>query len=606
MLALKKADAISQRHARLLKDHWFFHNCHFDLVMRLVPNLSKQVESLENNSRRSVAEKELLGRDIGSVMDAIAEKLKLQGEDVKEHITKKIVASRRQKEDSTSITNPFLISHAVSLQDNMADEQEDELELAMQIATDDGDPEGIEDENGSRTSFAYAGTLSGGLRTSSMPAEGVAKDGSGAMNGSMSSEKGLLVVDGDTTLPGMPPSSDAEGEAPRSSDGAGDLGMPKVDSASPPPELAEGEQFYPGEEEITKIRVRQRWKWAFIKVKLALRVMKDAKKRRMSFQSNHLRVTRTSTFSRLLEKTVRNDEASMVEIHQTVVNAARATYKSMFGDRSLSADPYRILMDSLNIQEEAISTEVNTRRPKKKVQNVRRSAAESGLGAGDDSDDDADAGPGIWAQDTEDVNHVEKLGQCFAEAWNYVRSTLGRPVSSVFWFASKISRIDHWLEASWCLLKRDVEIVIAYVMTQEHLMEDLEILADFREEVQEPMKHTTQIAKKDALLGLVIEPYDSGMFLLFEHVLLARLIVRAQSHLLEHLAHDGILMEEDAEHLAKCVIRPTEKALMKYTPTLEQLAAAGSSKVGDYRSNCLKTVLMRFIIELEFHEEEWD
>lgn len=266
-------------------------------------------------------------------------------------------------------------------------------------------------------------------------------------------------------------------------------------------------------------------------------------------------------------------------------------------------------MDSLNIQEEAISTEVNTRRPRRpKKEALQKSNVEPRQMdiAEDDSDHLEDYDDEPKKLDTEELKHVEKLGNCFAEAWGYVRGTLGRPVSTVFWLASKISRVDHWLEASWCLLKRDVEIVIAYVMTQEHLSQDLEILADFKEEVMVPMMRTTQSAKKEALLSLAKEPYDTGMFLLFEHILLARLIVRAQSHLLEHLAHDGILMAEDAEHLAKHVLRPAETKLSKYTPSLEQLQMAGSSKVGDYRSNCLKTVLMRFIIELEFHEEEWD
>merc|ERR1712232_271532 len=121
----------------------------------------------------------------------------------------------------------------------------------------------------------------------------------------------------------------------------------------------------------------------------------------------------------------------------------------------------------------------------------------------------------------ENLDQVLELGNGFREAWAHVRSTLGKPVSTLFWLSCRIFHAEKWLEACWRLIKRDLEIGLAYVITQEHLLQELELLDNFSEEVKDPMMSTNRVAKREALLGLVREPYDSGIFVLFEHILLA-------------------------------------------------------------------------------------
>mmetsp|Transcript_69515 Transcript_69515/g.215048 ORF Transcript_69515/g.215048 Transcript_69515/m.215048 type:complete len:142 (+) Transcript_69515:1-426(+) len=141
-------------------------------------------------------------------------------------------------------------------------------------------------------------------------------------------------------------------------------------------------------------------------------------------------------------------------------------------------------------------------------------------------------------------------------------------------------------------------------MTQEHLMTALEILAKFPEDVQAPMQRITEEAKKQALLGLVRKPYDSTMLALFEHILLARLLVRMQHQLVQDLEKEGVLLEEDAHKLVSRVIKPTEKALFEFTPTAAQLTRAGSTCVDNYVQSHLKRWLMRLVRKLEFHDTQ--
>jgi len=192
----------------------------------------------------------------------------------------------------------------------------------------------------------------------------------------------------------------------------------------------------------------------------------------------------------------------------------------------------------------------------------------------------------------------------FQEAWDHLLSTFGHPTGFAFTLATRIFPVEHWLDARWWLLKRDAELVIAYVMTQEHIMKELEILAMFPEDVQGPMKSITEEAKKQVLFALVKKPYDGAMLALFEHVLLARLLVRMQVQLVEQLQKEGSLVEEDAHALLSRVIRPTEKALFEFTPTAAQLRKMGSSCVEGYTNQTFKRWLMRLVFKVEFHEAD--
>jgi len=538
-LALCEADNTTSLHARLLRRSWFFHNSQVDRVMHLVPKLSGLVE------HHVVLDDRELAREIHAVMDEVASNLP-QGH-VEEYLTKKITASWRCYKNSMGVemqfVNPFLMGKSHMVESDSNDQEEVELAMAM--------PCDALALHGPRRSTVDKTHLWRSSARFSAVAPGESPDLGAACSHS---------ADGDELGAG----GDEQSRTCHS--------MPRLSQESSGSLLA----FYPGEEQMTKIRVRQRWQWACCKVIAAIHFVRDSKQARQHTKS--LQTKRLSSLNMRCSHLfgfVRNDATTMVEIHQTVINAARATYKSMFGARSLNVDAYTILMDSLNIHEEELFKAVN--RPTSN-----------------------------FASENLDRERVHELAIGFREAWAHVRCTIGKPMSTVFWIACSLLRVGHWLEACWRLVKRDVEIVFAYVMTQESLLQELEILDDFVAEVKDPMMSVNRSAKREALLGLVREPYDSGMFVLSEHVLLARLLVRAQAHSIENLAHDGIILAEDAEEVLSNVIGPTERALNRYVPTKAQLKAAGSRTVEDYRASCLKSWFMRLIIQIEFHDECWD
>jgi len=512
--------------------------------MKLVPKMGEAAEH-HGSSRHADS--------IFEVMDALAERMK--NKNPEEHLIKKLTMSWKRTDADAQVPNPFMIARALDYTDAMAVDLEDELELAMQLVDDNALQELEPDSPGKwaplrnyREWEQAAAVAQSSTADSNIPSLNSVDQVS---TGSAAKTCGLVLS--------------------QSSSGASEVEVeePIIEPTSPP------------DPQMVKRRARGRWKWAFMKMRMAIAIMRATRKKRFQDEEDvGPIIDKTSTgrgsiaYTRAMERQVRDDEASMVEIHQTVINAAKATLKSMIEARSLTADSYSILYQGLNVQEEHISDVVDG------SQRLSSIADES--------------------------DHLELLSHCFSAAWGSIRATIFRPRTFIFWLASKLVRVDNWLEACWCLHKRDIEVVAAFIFTQDHLMEDLEILEDFEDEVIKPMKQVAQQAKKEALRGFVHRPHDCGMFILFEHILLARLIMRTQFHLLEHLAHDGILAAEDVEHLVKHVLSPTEYAVTKYVPSIEQLRKLGSPKVADYNANYLKSFLMKFIIELEFHEEDMD
>merc|ERR1711907_129182 len=65
-----------------------------------------------------------------------------------------------------------------------------------------------------------------------------------------------------------------------------------------------------------------------------------------------------------------------------------------------------------------------------------------------------------------------------------------------------------------------------------------------------------------------------GMFSFYEHILCAKLAVLGKMHLMERMVNEGVIRQEDGEHVIKKVLRPSLKALQHFTPSLEHIEAA--------------------------------
>jgi len=313
---------------------------------------------------------------------------------------------------------------------------------------------------------------------------------------------------------------------------------------------------------------RQRWQRARLKVREIVKVMKDAKCQRQDLQDK----TQSKYFNSARQRfgvdeyVLRKDKASVAEVHQTVINSARAFYRHMFEKRCLKAVPFRVIMEALDLREEAVAMSAEKE-----------------------------------SERAESINTYQAVG------WEYLKTKFRTPCRSVFRLVVLICPIKDWLHARWIKMQIDMEMCLAYIITEEQLVTgEVEILSGFEEEVRNPLKVANDAAKREALFELVREPRDHAMFLIFEHILLARLIVGEKRHFLQHLVEEGFLGDKDCEKLIDDICIPSEKALMSYVPTKDQLRKAGSTMADSYKNNVIKRGLMQLVPLLDVHEEEWE
>jgi len=306
-------------------------------------------------------------------------------------------------------------------------------------------------------------------------------------------------------------------------------------------------------------RARARWMKARQLVRRVLGAMQEAQRRTGEMkEAMKLRLERQPScfsktrFAHYVPHAGDPADREMVrEVLQMVSNAARSDYKAMFKAGTLSEASYRVLERGLEYQEEAIHGDLKP----------HRFLQAAGLA-------EALGGPG-------DV----QMMSCFDVAWAYTSHWISRPVHyRVRALRQCMGRRAPALE--WLLLRRDVELLLAFITTTEHILEEACILVGFEEVLIRPLTAVKEKARSDALYKRM--QHDPATFVLLEHVLCARLLLRQQRQFLHQLAEEGCLTEADAHRVAKCALEPTEQALWNYSPTRKHLERAGSTQRQHY------------------------
>eukprot|EP00811_Abedinium_folium_P035532 NODE_8317_length_1505_cov_5.332366.p1 GENE.NODE_8317_length_1505_cov_5.332366~~NODE_8317_length_1505_cov_5.332366.p1 ORF type:complete len:389 (-),score=95.62 NODE_8317_length_1505_cov_5.332366:339-1466(-) len=238
---------------------------------------------------------------------------------------------------------------------------------------------------------------------------------------------------------------------------------------------------------------------------------------------------------------VLEDVASMAEVFQIVLSTTRAAYKAMFESGSLAEFPFCVLMDSLELQEEAISGEL-------------RVAPFDPSGSGNER-----------LRHLETQSHEAQMKSCFAVAWEHIQTVLNRQENAVAKYLHSRTGIVLF-GGKWSRTSQDVEIILAYLMVHEHAMEELQVLRAFPT-VRGLMSTMVETARCSSLFKIFNA--NPEMFMLFEHVLAARLMVCTLRCIIDDFVEDGLLSEEGGHALLRGA-QSLEEALQHYRPTREQ------------------------------------
>lgn len=249
-----------------------------------------------------------------------------------------------------------------------------------------------------------------------------------------------------------------------------------------------------------------------------------------------------------------SDPELMAEVFQTVVNATEAEYAEAYEERKLGEAPYRVLSISLQYTEEAVWGELGL--PK------------YGVPSPDFLENDIIA-------EMADASREQQMKDCFKVGWAYLKSMISKPRRAHMRLLHRL--LGHKTVAlDWTVLTRDVMMVLQYVNTCEHILEDTRMLEGFNDMLCEPMMEVKNQAMTDAMKKLM--EFDYAMFVLLEHRLCAHRIIVQMRHLVQHLTKEGTLNQDDAKRLFSEVIRPTEDALELFLPSKESLELMMSVK----------------------------
>uniref|UniRef100_A0A7S4UKM0 Cation/H+ exchanger transmembrane domain-containing protein n=1 Tax=Alexandrium monilatum TaxID=311494 RepID=A0A7S4UKM0_9DINO len=290
-----------------------------------------------------------------------------------------------------------------------------------------------------------------------------------------------------------------------------------------------------------------RWRMAKVRVLFALRTIQGALQEHQKLVEGRGRGAgllsgRSASFH--AEK-ILSDSDSMVEVFHTIVNTFRSSYKEMYEARALPEGPYRVLMESLELQEEAIDGELK-------------------------SAPLAPNNPKLHAklQRLPDMAHEDQMDFSFLVAWQYIVEAKNRS-----WdkgrldFIYKRTRLSQWYQ-----MQHDVVMLLGFIMTMECIGEELEVVRTFEDRVKRPMLQVTQTARASALHQMMMD--NPGMFYLFEHLLCLRLMLDFQRRSIRDLVDVGLMSEEDAQRFIDRVIQPVVAELNRYMPTPAQLSIA--------------------------------
>jgi hypothetical protein len=247
-----------------------------------------------------------------------------------------------------------------------------------------------------------------------------------------------------------------------------------------------------------------------------------------------------------------SDELGVVQqVLQTLVAANRVQYGAMIESHAVYCSAYEILATAADLQEEAVNGDLSAYRFL------------------------ADVTPKLHQ-----ASHVKQMSESVNVGWSYIRHMLNRsPNPFLNLVLTCMTKKPRWVE--WRLLRRNVQVVLAYSLTIESHAEEMTHISEealrgqtgaagtVEDILVSPMKDV--MAQSRDCLSQSIMKQDPAIFRLYEHILFALLVVAQQAEILKELAAEGCMNEGDMENLMENVIEPSRIALERYTPSKHML-----------------------------------
>eukprot|EP00397_Hematodinium_sp_SG-2012_P002708 GEMP01002716.1.p1 GENE.GEMP01002716.1~~GEMP01002716.1.p1 ORF type:complete len:1230 (+),score=242.25 GEMP01002716.1:645-4334(+) len=257
----------------------------------------------------------------------------------------------------------------------------------------------------------------------------------------------------------------------------------------------------------------------------------------------------------VMRRNVLTDDESRAEVFHTILNATHARLDQMFQARAIHVTSYKELLASLDCGDEAIAGEL---RPY------------SFLDANED------------LQGLSKKSHREQMEKSLEVVWAYLANHL----ASHTHFASTLSHMvpskirDFFgaatpLKLSWIHLRRNMEIVLAYILVHEQQLHEISLLHDFPR-VRLRLKALTNKAKADYLYSMEREHKD--LFLIAEHLIGIKTVILLKQEILQEYVALGIIKAEDFDSINKAHFIPALRELNQFAPTQEHLSSEKKSR----------------------------
>jgi NhaP-type Na+/H+ or K+/H+ antiporter len=273
---------------------------------------------------------------------------------------------------------------------------------------------------------------------------------------------------------------------------------------------------------------------------------------------------------------VMEDEETLAELYQAILNALSAQLDRMFEIGMMSEMTLRILEVAIQHAETAV---------------------EGKLEAEDFLVENGD--PAFRELHTKD--HREQMQMSIYVAVEYIRHRLGSVhISGLgfkWWFVEMLNlgKFDRRLQLKleWLLYKRDFELIVFFLIAFEHILEDLDVLLDF-EEIKDTLEQLCAYVKQEIMPS--IQRRSRRFFWFMEHLTAARRVLVGKMQTLRYYAEEGTMNRDDAEHVIKHAVLKRLKTLDEFVPdsllldkmALRRKITAGSdyiSLVTDEREN---------------------
>jgi NhaP-type Na+/H+ or K+/H+ antiporter len=315
---------------------------------------------------------------------------------------------------------------------------------------------------------------------------------------------------------------------------------------------------------------KRRWHAAVTEIIAAQRLVHAAQERAERARESAQQLEKlqdaqgTDVFSKVKE--VYEDTETMMQLYQTIINAVKAQLLKVFEMDLIHESPFRILQVAMQYAETAIEGSLED--------------YEFLVQSGD---------PTLQTLHTQ--SHRRQMQACLHVATEYIRYRLGRVrISGVgikFYCIEKLKLGKIWrplqLQLEWRLFCRDCEMTMTFLVTLEHVLEELDVLMDF-DTIKESQQELCEYIKATILPS--IQRRSRRFFWFWEHISCARRILVSKLRILEHMTEEGLMQPEDRDFFKKGVITRRLKDIDLFIPPrslLEKMALRRTiPKGGDY------------------------